>query len=66
MTWLFDRDGEKIRYEINRDRALNRYRVVITQPDGSASVEEVDEPDEVIERSLAFMSSLKSKGWRFA
>ncbi len=66
MIWLFDRDGEKIRYEISRDRALNCYRVVITQPDGSESVEEVGEPNEVIERSVAFMNSLKSKGWRFA
>ena len=66
MIWLFDRDGETIRYEISRDRALNRYRVVITRPDGSESVEEVDEPSEVIERSVAFMNSLKSQGWRFA
>ena len=52
MIWFFDRDGEKLRYEINRDRTDGRYRVVITHPDGSESVEEVDEPTELIERSV--------------
>ena len=66
MIWEFDRDGEQLRYEISRDRAHKRYRVVITRPDGSESVEEVDEPNEVIERSVAFMNTLKSQGWRFA
>jgi len=31
-----------------------RYRVIITRPDGSESVEEVDEPTELIERSVQF------------
>ena len=44
MIWFFDKDGEKLRYEITRNREDGRYRVVITRPDGSESVEEVDEP----------------------
>ena len=43
MIWFFDKDGEKLRYEISHDRNNGRYRVVITHPDGSESVEEVDE-----------------------
>ena len=63
MEWLFDRDGEKLRYEISRDRSAGRYRVIITKPDGSESVEEVDEATMLIERSVQLMNSLRSDGW---
>jgi len=66
MIWFFDKDGEKLRYEITRDRAGGRYRVVITRPDGTESVEEVDEPTELIERSVQLMNSLRGDGWKVA
>src|SRR3954462_7101902 len=66
MIWFFDRDGETLRYEISRDKVDGRYRVVITRPDGSESVEEVDEPTELIERSVELMNSLRGDGWRVA
>ncbi len=66
MIWFFDRNGERLRYEITRDRAEGRYRVVITRPDGSESVEEVDEPTELIERSVQLMNTLRTDGWRVA
>ena len=64
MIWFFDRNGERIRYEIMRDRG--HYKLVITRPDGSESVEEVDEPTELIERSVALMKSLRGQGWKVA
>jgi len=66
MIWFFDRNGEKLRYEISRDRAIGRYRLVITRPDGSESIEEVDEPTELIERSVQLMNSLRGDGWHVA
>ena len=66
MIWFFDRDGEQLRYEITRDRKDGHYRVLITRPDGTESVEEVDEPTELIERSVRFMNSLRGDGWRVA
>jgi hypothetical protein len=66
MIWFFDRNGQKLRYEISRDRTDGRYRVVITQPDGTESVEEVDQPTELIERSVELMNSLRVDGWRVA
>jgi hypothetical protein len=63
VIWFFDRDGERLRYEITRDRAAGRYRLVITRPDGSESVEEVDQPTELIERSVQLMNSLRGDGW---
>ena len=66
MIWFFDRNGEKLRYEISHDRINGMYRVVITQPDGSESVEEVDEPTILIERSVELMNSLRGDGWKVA
>lgn len=66
MIWFFDRDGEKIRYEIIHDRLAGRYRLVITRPDGSESIEEVDEPTELIARSAQLMNSLRCDGWKVA
>jgi hypothetical protein len=66
MIWFFDKDGAKLRYEITRDRVGGCYRVVITRPDGTESVEEVDEPTELIERSVQLMNSLRGDGWKVA
>ena len=66
MIWFFDREGQRLRYEISRDRSAGRYRVVITRPDGSESIEEVDEPTELIERSVQLMNSLRVDGWNVA
>jgi hypothetical protein len=66
MVWFFDRDGERLRYEISRDRPVGRYRVIITHPDGSESIEEVDEPGQLIERSVELLNSLRGDGWHVA
>lgn len=66
MIWFFDRDGERLRYEISRDRVGGRYRLIITRPDGSESVEEVDEPSQLIERSVEVMNALRGDGWHVA
>ncbi|MGE5243983.1 MAG: hypothetical protein ACM3SQ_07125 [Betaproteobacteria bacterium] len=66
VIWFFDRDGQRLRCEISRDRTRGRYRLILTHPDGSESIEEVDEPNELIERSVQLMNSLRGKGWRVA
>jgi len=65
MIWLFDREGERLKYEIQRERN-GWYRVVITRPDGTESVEDVEEPTELIERSVKLMNSLRGQGWKVA
>lgn len=65
MIWFFDKDGERLRYEIHRVRD-GRYRVVITRPDGTETVEEIDEPTTLIERSVELMNSLRGDGWKVA
>jgi len=64
MIWFFDRGGERLRYEISHDRHTGRYRVVVTRPDGSESVEEVDQPTDLIERSVQLMNDLRTEGWK--
>ncbi len=66
MIWFFDRAGERLRYEISRQHADGRYRVVITHPDGSESIEEVNEPSDLIERSVELMNQLRGDGWHIA
>jgi len=66
VLWFFDRDGERLRYEILRDRVGNCYRLVITKPDGSESIEEVDEPTALVQRSVQLINSLRHDGWRVA
>ena len=64
MIWFFDRDGDRLRYEISHDRSSGCYRLIVTRPDGSESVEELDQPTELIERSVEVMNSLRTEGWR--
>jgi hypothetical protein len=64
MIWFFDKDGERLRYEISHDRGTGRYRVVVTRPDGSEFVEEVDEPTDLIEKSVELMNTLRTEGWK--
>ena len=64
MIWFFDKDGERLRYEIMHDRATGKYRVIVTRPDGSESMEEVDQPTDLIERSVQLMNNLRTEGWK--
>jgi hypothetical protein len=64
MIWFFDKDGDRLRYEISHDRSSGCYRLIVTRPDGSESVEELDQPTELIERSVEVMNSLRTEGWR--
>ena len=64
MIWFFDKDGDRLRYEVSHDRSSGCYRLIVTRPDGSESVEELDQPTELIERSVELMNSLRTEGWR--
>ena len=64
MIWFFDKDGDRLRYEVSHDRSSGCYRLVVTRPDGSESVEELDQPTDLIERSVELMNTLRTEGWR--
>ena len=62
MIWLFDRDGEKIVYEICRDD--EGFLLVLTSETGQKRVERIAHPTEVIERSSEQMRRLQEDGWK--
>ena len=64
MVWFLDKDGERLRCEISRDRSSGHYRVALTRPDGSESIEEVDQPTDLIEKSIRLMNTLRTEGWK--
>jgi hypothetical protein len=64
MIWLFDRGGEQLRYEICRQDEGPGFLLVMTQADGQRKVEEVDQPSELIEKSVDQMKRLRADGWK--
>ena len=64
MIWLFDRNGEQLKYEICRKDDGNGFLLVMTQADGQKKVEQVDQPSELIEKSVDQMRQLCDGGWK--
>ncbi len=64
MIWLFDREGQRISYEICREDGGDGYLLVMTSDAGRKRVEHVEQPSELIERSVAQMRQLKDDGWK--
>ncbi len=64
VIWLFDRGGDKLRYEICREEKGPGFLLVVTAADGRKRVEHVDEPTMLIERSVTQMRQLKDDGWK--
>ncbi len=64
MLWVFDRDGEQLRYEIRRDDNGTGYMLVMTSTNGHRQVQKVEQPTDLIERSLEELRRLKDDGWR--
>ena len=64
MIWFFDKDDKRLRYEISHDRSTGRYRVVVRRPDGSEYVAEIDQPADLIEKSVQLMNTLRTEGWK--
>ena len=63
VVWSFARGAQILRYEVTREGAFGYYRLVITYPDGSESVQQVQEPSELSDRTEALMNQLREDGW---
>lgn len=66
MVWVFERDGHRLRCEVARADDGGGYRIVIAQPDGAATVEDIDTPAALVERAAEVMSNLRTHGWTLA
>jgi hypothetical protein len=64
VIWLFDRDGEKIAYEICRDDVGEGFLLVMTAASGQKRVERIEHATELIERSIDQMRRLCEDGWK--
>jgi len=64
MIWLFDRNGEQLKYEICRQDNGDGFLLVMTQADGQKKVEHVDQPSELIEKSVDQLKQLREDGWK--
>lgn len=64
MHWYFDRNGQRMRWEIRREAVGTGYELVLQPPDGPEAVERFDDPGALIERSLSLQESLLDDGWR--
>jgi hypothetical protein len=64
MIWLFDREGERLSYEICRNEKGTGYLLVLTATDGQKQVEHVNQPSELIERSIDQLRQLREAGWK--
>ena len=64
MIWAFMREGSELLCEVAHDTHDGHYRIIVTQPDGTRSVEHVDSPQALVERTQATMQRLHDEGWR--
>lgn len=64
MIWIFDRNGETLRYEIRRDDKGDGYIMMVTSSDGQKRVERVDRASALIERTVDEMRQLRDDGWK--
>jgi hypothetical protein len=62
MVWFFDRQGQRLRYEI-RHASDGGYELEVTFPDGRAEREQLRDAAELLERCAALAERLKSEGW---
>ena len=64
MIWFFDRNGERIRYEIRRAPDNAAYELSVTFPDGRTEKQETVDPAELLERCAELARTLVERGWR--
>jgi hypothetical protein len=64
MVWFFERESERLQYEIRHEQAGHGYELVISASADEKTVEKVTSPAELIERSHDVWTFLLNGGWR--
>jgi hypothetical protein len=64
MVWFFERESERLQYEIRREQAGDGYELVIRASADEKTVQKVASPSELIERSQDVWNFLLNGGWR--
>ncbi len=64
MIWFFERERDRLRYEIRHHVAGTDFELVVTYPDGRQRVERAADPRELLVRTGLLRSALVRDGWR--
>lgn len=64
MIWVFDRNGQRLHYEIRRSEADDQYELVVTHPDGRIETEQTRDPADLLRRCSKLAEALLGEGWR--
>jgi hypothetical protein len=63
MVWFFERESEHLQYEIRHEAEGHGYELVICAA-ADFSVEKIDDPAALLERSQTVWAGLIDGGWR--
>ena len=63
MMWLWEREGQRLTYEVRQASDGAAYELTITYPDGTEESERLPAPTVLLERSFAWKERLTSEGW---
>jgi hypothetical protein len=63
MVWVFEREGERLQYEVRRAPDDSAYELRITYPDGHVQSDRVTEAADLLERCAEVGLALKRDGW---
>jgi hypothetical protein len=65
MVWFFDRQGQRLRYEIRYGgTGAASYEIAVTYPDGRTQVEAVQDAVDLLRRCADIVRALKDEGWQ--
>jgi hypothetical protein len=63
MIWFFDRQGQRLQYEIRRKNTGDAYELVVSYPDGRQAVEQMIDPSDLLKRCAELADTLREQGW---
>ena len=64
MVWVFEREGERLQYEVRRAPDAAGYQIRITFPDGHVQSDTLVEAADLLDRCAEVGQALKADGWR--
>ena len=63
MVWLFNRNGERLRYEIRHAATGDAYELALTFPDGRTQTQHTADAAELLDLCADLARTLRDDGW---
>ncbi len=64
MIWLWEREGQRLTYEVRKTTDPEIYELSVKYPDGSEENERFGSPAALLEGSVGWRDRLWGDGWR--